>query len=353
MSEISKEQIFSALSQIIDPETGAAAIDPAMLSGITIQGRKIGFILSLKPDDVKRQAWFEDSCKQAIHRFIPDTESITVILTADKFSSAPDSPQAPAQKAVWNHHPIVGVKRVIAVASGKGGVGKSTTSVQLARAFARAGKQVGLLDADIYGPSIPRMMGVSGQPDTEDGLMLPPVKDGIACMSMGLIAGEDAAIVWRGPKLSKAIATLARGTNWTHHLPKGAMLDVLIVDMPPGTGDIHISMVQQVPLSGTVIVTTPQEIALLDARKCADMFMKVNVPLLGVIENMSYFEDPTGARHTLFGTGGGEKLAAEKNTTLLGSIPLDPSLGSALDTGSPTISSATQAPYDRIAERLS
>lgn len=221
--------------------------------------------------------------------------------------------------AVWVTQALPHVKRVIAVASGKGGVGKSTTSVNLALALTKAGKRVGILDADIYGPSIPRMMGLSGKPEFKEK-MIPLSSHGVKCMSMGFITGDEAAVL-RGPMITKTLNQLLRMSEWG---TADAPLDMLLVDMPPGTGDIHLSMAQQVPLSGAIIVTTPQEVAVMDARKCASMFTKVNVPVIGVIENMS---------GSVFGSGGGARLATELSVPLLGSVAMDGAIVNATDSG--------------------
>lgn len=253
----------------------------------------------------------------------------------------PESFGTPARKAAqWNHEPLPYVRHIIAIASGKGGVGKSTTTVNLALALKEVGHQVGILDADIYGPSIPTMLGLQqqGQPAVEHSLMIPPVGLGIKAMSMGLIAGDTAAI-WRGPMVTKALVQMLRFVRWgTAQQP----LDFLLLDLPPGTGDTHISLVQQTPLAGAIIVTTPQEVATQDAAKCVSMFMKVKVPLLGIIENMSYFIDASGTRHALFGSGGGSRLAAMCNTTLLGEIPIDPAIGRCADLGEAYVSGSAQ-----------
>ncbi len=220
--------------------------------------------------------------------------------------------------AAWSFTPVEGVRKIIAVASGKGGVGKSTVSAMLALAAAANGKRAGLLDADIYGPSVPRLMGLTQvpQPEIENGKMVPLSARGIQCMSMGFITGDAPAIL-RGPMISKTLHQLLRGSAWDN-------LDVLFVDMPPGTGDIHLSMAQAAPLDGAIIVTTPQAVALDDARKCALMFSKVGIPVLGVVENMS---------GEVFGHGGGAMLAEERGVKLLGEIPLDARIRESGDAG--------------------
>lgn len=229
-----------------------------------------------------------------------------------------------------NHQPVLGVERMIAIASGKGGVGKSTATVMLAHALAAQGQGVAILDADIYGPSIPKMLGLSGKPEQKDNLMQPLQAQGIRCNSMGfLLPDAKTATVWRGPMISKALYQLARGTKWAEDGQKVKLL----VDFPPGTGDVQLSMAQQTPLDGALIVTTPQEVALADARKCADMFAKLNIPIVGVIENMSWFESPDGQRHYLFGEGGGRTLAHEIGVPLLAQVPQMPELMACVDAG--------------------
>ncbi len=241
----------------------------------------------------------------------------------------------PIKPAQWNKTPLAGVSRIIAVASGKGGVGKSTTTVNLARALNLAGKSAGVLDADIYGPSIPRMLGISARPEIRNDKMLPLEADGIKCLSIGLITGGEGAVIWRAPMLSKALHQMLRLTDWGAKQTVGkAGLDILLIDMPPGTGDIHLNIVQQVPVDGAIIITTPQEVATQDAAKCAELFTRTGVPLLGVVENMSYFSAPSGGdRHYIFGEGGGKKLAAQLDTPLLGEIPLAADISVAADTG--------------------
>jgi len=255
---------------------------------------------------------------------------------------------AATRSAIWNFTPVEGVSRIIAVASGKGGVGKSTTAVNLAYALARAGKRVGLLDADIYGPSVPRMTGLNAKPEVKDNRIIPLHSQGVAVMSMGFLVGGDSALVWRGPQLTKALHQMLRTVAWGN---KEAPLDILLIDMPPGTGDIHLSLVQQAPVDGAIIVTTPQEVAVADARKCIDMFRKVNVKILGVIENMSGFADPaTGTVHAIFGEGGGKRLAESAGVPFLGEVPIDIGLRIASDTGAAFEDKA--AIYKGIVEHL-
>ncbi len=236
--------------------------------------------------------------------------------------------------AVQQHlKPLVGIKNIIAVASGKGGVGKSTTSVNIALALAKEGAAVGLLDADIYGPSIPSMLGLSGQkPESPDGKSIEPMQaHGVKCMSIGFLVGEDQPMVWRGPMVTQALTQLLNETNWGE-------LDYLIVDMPPGTGDLQLTLSQRVPLSGAAIVTTPQNIALLDAKKGLQMFRKVNVKILGIVENMAAFICPhCNQESAIFGSHGGQAMAKEYDTNLLGSIPLATRIREETDKGIPTV----------------
>lgn len=248
-----------------------------------------------------------------------------------------------------NLTPVPGVKNIIAVASGKGGVGKSTTAVNLALALRAEGATVGILDADIYGPSQPRMLGASGRPEllVEEKRMLPKMAHGIQSMSIGYLVNEEEAMIWRGPMVTSALNQLLTETKWTD-------VDYLIIDLPPGTGDIQLSMSQKIPVSGAVIVTTPQDIALLDARKGLEMFKKVNVPVLGVIENMSvHICSNCGHPEHIFGEGGGESLAHDTGVDLLGALPLDMGIRSEADSGTPTVvadpESAITAIYADIA----
>lgn len=234
---------------------------------------------------------------------------------------------ATRRPALYNRDPLPGVARIVAVASGKGGVGKSTVTVNLAHALTQAGQRVGILDADLYGPSIPRMLALDTRlrPEIKDGLMLPPVSYGIKAMSISLLMGDQAAVL-RAPMVTKALAQMLRGSAW-------GPLDTLLIDLPPGTGDIHLSLAQSVPITGALIVSTPQDIATIDAEKSAVMFQKLDIPILGIIENMSYFADPAGQHHRLFGEGGGEKLAAKFDTELLAQLPMDPALRADADAG--------------------
>lgn len=323
-----------------------------MISGVVVREGKVGFVLTIEPQFKDSMDILRKACEAAVAK-LPGVVSVTAVMTAQSAEKIPPKPESgyaqPRERAVWNLTPVENVSRVIAVASGKGGVGKSTTALNLALAMAKAGKRVGLLDADIYGPSLPRMLGLaaSGQPPIVDGKMLPPKGFGIECMSMGFITGDEAAIL-RGPMISKTLHQLLRFTRWGQ---EGA-LDVLLVDMPPGTGDIHLSMVQQVPLAGAVIVTTPQEVAVMDARKCMKMFTKLNVPVLGVVENMSYFVEPaTGKRLALFGEGGGKKLSEEMGVPFLGEVPVDPFIGQSAETAH-AYDGAYMASYAAIAAGL-
>jgi len=238
--------------------------------------------------------------------------------------------------------PIPGVKNIVAVASGKGGVGKSTTTVNLALALAAEGARVAVLDADIYGPSMPRMLGISGKPESADGKSLEPMLNyGIQTMSIGFLVDDDTPMIWRGPMVTQALEQLFKDTRWKD-------VDYLVVDLPPGTGDVQLTLAQKIPVSGAVVVTTPQDIALLDARKGLKMFEKVNVPVLGVVENMSiHICSNCGHEERIFGEGGGQRMSEEENVAMLGALPLDISIRQQADDGKPTV---IAEPESRITE---
>ncbi|MFN3228663.1 MAG: Mrp/NBP35 family ATP-binding protein, partial [Asticcacaulis sp.] len=241
------------------------------------------------------------------------------------------------------------VKRVVAVASGKGGVGKSSIAVNLAVALARSGLRVGLMDADVYGPSAPLMLGLSGNPAYEDGKMVPLASAGLVANSIGLLVEPEQAMIWRGPMASQAITQLLTQTRWgTEAHP----MDVLIVDLPPGTGDVQLTLVQKTPLDGAVIVSTPQEAALIDARRAVTLFGKTNTPVLGVVENMAFFSAPDGSDIEIFGRGGARAMAGTLNVPFLGEVPLDPALRAGGDAGRPLMATNPEAPASKAFEAM-
>lgn len=350
-SQVTPDDVLACLKEISDH--GRDIVSKGMISGLKIEGAKVSFLITVDARDKHDKAWLPQACEQAVNK-LPGVETVMVVMTAEtKGEGAPASTSAsasaaPARKAVWHTEPLPYVKHIIAVGSGKGGVGKSTTSVNLAHALTRAGKRVGLLDADIYGPSLPRMMGLNTKPDVKGGKIIPLRAYGIACMSIGLMIGEETAIIWRGPQVTRALQQMLREVVWG---TEGEPLDVLIIDMPPGTGDVHLSLAQQVPVNGAIIVTTPQDVAVADARKSVDMFKKVNIPIFGIIENMSSFTDPVnGSVHKIFGAGGGEKLASEAGAALLGEVPIIMHLREAADNGARYKDIAQF--YERIAAQL-
>jgi ATP-binding protein involved in chromosome partitioning len=341
------EAITAALRAVIDPETGRDIVTTGMVQGVTVREGHVGFTLEA---DAKRAPALEPlrrAAESAVDK-LPGVLSVTAVLTAP---SAKSAPQAPAHNHGHSHGPaaggqpagqkplVPGIRSIVAVASGKGGVGKSTTAVNLALGLAAQGLKVGLLDADIYGPSAPRMLGVSGRPNSRDGKTLDPMQAwGIKCMSMGFMVAEDTPMIWRGPMVMSALEQMLRDVDWGE-------LDILIVDMPPGTGDAQLTMAQRVPLAGAVIVSTPQDIALLDARKGLNMFRKVDVPVLGIIENMSYYLCPScGHRAEIFGHGGAKREAERLGVDFLGELPLDLKIRTTSDDGRPiTVSDPTSA----------
>jgi len=331
MAELTRDQVETALKEIIDPNLDKNIVEAKEVKDITVDGGKVGIKIELGYPAESFQSEFADMIRDKIAA-LPGVDSVEVDVSWKIVSHS-------VQK---NLKPLPNVKNIIAVASGKGGVGKSTTSVNLALALAAEGAKVGLLDADIYGPSQPRMLGITGQPSSEDGTSLEPMENyGIQAMSIGFLIDEDTPMIWRGPMVTQALEQLLRDTKWKD-------LDYLIVDLPPGTGDTQLTLSQKIPVSGAVIVTTPQDIALLDARKGLKMFEKVEVAVLGIIENMStHICSKCGHEEHIFGAGGGQAMAEENNVDLLGSLPLDITIREQVDSGHPTVASE---PEGRIAQ---
>jgi ATP-binding protein involved in chromosome partitioning len=363
MAEISEQNIVDALRCVVDPDRGQDIVSLGMLGGLQIRDGHVSCSLQVDPERGPRLEPLRKTVERTVHK-LPGVRSATVVLTAERAApQAPQTAQAPqgSHGAHAPHGPqatrgrgaplLPEVAAIVAVASGKGGVGKSTTAVNLALALAALGRNVGLLDADIYGPSMRRMLGFAGKPTSSDGDRLDPVMaHGIKSMSMAFLVDEETPIVWRGPMVQSALEQMMRDVAW------GA-LDVLIVDMPPGTGDTQLTMAQQVPLAGAVIVSTPQDIALIDARKGLNMFRKVDVPVLGLIENMSYFACPKcGERTDIFGHGGARKEAERLDMPFLGEIPLDIVIRETSDGGHPIVVSdpdgAHALAYKAIAEKV-
>ena len=338
MVSISKENILEKLAAIKDPELGKDLVSLGMISDIIIKNGNVGFSIEVDP---KRGPSLEPLRKEAENavRKIPGVLSVSAVLTAHRrIQKSENNPttskdQQPVASANGKSRELApGVKNIIAVASGKGGVGKSTTALNVAISLSLQGLKVGILDADIYGPSLPRMIDVNEKPKSKDGKTLEPIKKyGLKCMSIGFLVPEDTPTIWRGPMVMSALEQMLKDVAWGN-------LDALVVDMPPGTGDAQPTMSQRVPLAGAVIVSTPQDIALLDARKGLNMFKKVNVPVLGIVENMSTFICPKCGEPTdIFGTGGAEQEALRLGVDFLGGIPLHRDIRTTSDEGTPIV----------------
>ncbi len=313
--------LLEALKTVVDPNTGRDFVATKQLKNLRIDGGEVSFDVELGYPG-KSQVPALRKALVAAARTVAGVENVSANLSSRIVSHA-------VQRGVQL---LPKVKNIVAVASGKGGVGKSTTSVNLALALAAEGASVGLLDADIYGPSQPMMMGIEGRPDSHDGQTMEPMENhGVQVMSIGFLVEPDQAMIWRGPMATQALEQLLRQTNWRE-------LDYLIVDMPPGTGDIALTLSQRVPLTGAVIVTTPQDIALLDAKKGLKMFEKVGVPILGIVENMAvHVCSNCGHAEHIFGEGGGKRMAAEYGVDYLGALPLSMSIRQQADSGQPTV----------------
>lgn len=315
------DQLLAALATVTDPNTGKDFVSTRQLKNLQVNGADVAFDLELGYP-AKSQIPALRGALVAAAKGVAGVGNVTVNISTKVVAHA-------AQRGVAL---LPGVKNIIAVASGKGGVGKSTTAVNLALALASEGASVGLLDADIYGPSQPMMMGIEGRPESSDGKTMDPLENyGVQVMSIGFLVNQDEAMIWRGPMATQALDQLLRQTNWKD-------LDYLIVDLPPGTGDIQLTLSQRVPMTGAVIVTTPQDIALLDARKGIKMFEKVGVPILGIVENMAvHICSNCGHAEHIFGEGGGKRMAAEYKMDYLGALPLDINIRLQADSGKPTV----------------
>jgi ATP-binding protein involved in chromosome partitioning len=341
---VSRDEVMSALAAIPGPDGRASLPDSGALSGVTIRDGKVFVAIAIDPTRAKAMEPMRAEAEAAI-RAIPGIAGAVVTLTAEAARAVASTGHAHESKAQPVRHgrpsePLPGVKHIIAVASGKGGVGKSTVACNLAVGLAQLGLAVGVLDADLFGPSMPKLFGLHSKPSVApDGKRLIPLESvGVKVMSIGFLIDEGAPVVWRGPMVVSALNQLLREVVWGE-------LDVLVVDMPPGTGDTQLTMAQNVPLAGAVIVSTPQDLALIDARRGIAMFNQVKVPLLGVVENMSYFVCPhCGGRTDIFSHGGARKEAEKLRVPFLGEVPLDIAIRANSDDGRPVIASMPGSP---------
>ena len=318
---VTVQAVTDALQAVVDPHTGKDLVSTKCLRNVTVSDNDVAFDVEL---GYPAKSWIPELRKLlvAAAKTVPGVGNVSANIQSKIVAHA-------VQRGVQL---LPGVKNIVAVASGKGGVGKSTTAVNLALALAAEGASVGLLDADIYGPSLPMMMGIEGRPESQDGQTMEPLENyGVQVMSIGFLVAQDEAMIWRGPMATQALDQLLRQTNWKD-------LDYLVVDMPPGTGDIQLTLSQRVPMTGAVVVTTPQDIALLDAKKGIKMFEKVGVPILGIVENMAvHVCSNCGHVEHIFGAEGGKKMAAEYQMDYLGALPLNMQIRVQADGGQPTV----------------
>lgn len=360
---IETDKVLAQLRRVKGPELTGNIVDLGLVSGVVAEGDKVTFSVSVPAQLAAQLEPLRAAAEKAALSAEGVGRAVVTLTAANEAAPAPEpEPVRPAPKVAQAGDvpppmlgraqrqagpapkaPVPGVGAIIAVASGKGGVGKSTTSVNIALALAANGLRVGILDADIYGPSMPRLLRVSGRPDAGENNVIEPLEAyGLKVMSMGFMVDEDEPMIWRGPMVMQALTQMLREVNWGE-------LDVLIVDMPPGTGDAQLTMAQSVPLSGAIIVSTPQDLALIDARKGLAMFRRVEVPILGLVENMSTFICPDcGGHHDIFGHGGARNEAARIGAPFLGEVPLEMSIRSHSDGGTPIVIADPQGPQAAI-----
>lgn len=361
MSGVTRDAVIEQLKQITGPDFEGDIVSLGLVSDIFIADGKVFFSITVPAERAHAMEPMRARAEKLV-KAIAGVTGAVVTLTAERKGgrTSDDAPQRPAPQRTQPARPaqaghghaaapsgqqpakpgIPGVRKIIAVASGKGGVGKSTTSVNLALGLVANGLKVGILDADIYGPSMPKLLGITGKPETTNGRTMKPMqKYGLKAMSIGFLIEEETPMIWRGPMVMSALTQMMRDVEWGE-------LDAMVVDMPPGTGDVQLTMAQQVPLAGAVIVSTPQDLALIDARKGLNMFARVNVPLLGIVENMSYFIAPdTGARYDIFGHGGARREAERLKVPFLGEVPLDMDIRAMSDAGTPISVQSPNSPH--------
>src|SRR3954452_20999356 len=346
-----KEQVLAALAAVTGPD-GAPLPQTGKLSDVVVSDGKVFFSITVDAAVVQQWEPVRKAAEAAV-RAVPGVKSAMVALTGERAAGAARAVPPPAKPAGNGHQhaprgerPVQGppgVAAIVAAASGKGGVGKSTTAINLALGLRDLGLKVGVLDADIYGPSVPKLLAIRGRPETLGGNRLRPMQGyGLTVMSIGFLVAEDTPMIWRGPMVMSALTQMLREVEW-------GTLDVMIVDMPPGTGDAQLTMAQQVPLAGAVIVSTPQDLALIDARRGVEMFRRVNVPVLGIIENMSYFVCPKcGERHDIFGHGGAHAEADKLGVPFLGEVPLHMAIRETSDSGRPVVATDPDGPHAKV-----
>ena len=353
MTDVTREAVLDRLKRLKGPDLTADVVSLGLVSNVVAKDRKVFFTITVPAE----RATELEPLRLAAEKLVGEMDGVDAVRVALTAEAKPVRPAPAASQASAVPPPmqrgavpppaasieVPGIKAIIAVASGKGGVGKSTTSVNLALALQANGLKVGILDADIYGPSMPRLLRISGRPQTVSGRILKPMEAyGLKVMSMGFLVDEETPMIWRGPMVISALTQMLREVQWDE-------LDVLVVDMPPGTGDAQLTMAQQVPLAGAVIVSTPQDLALIDARKGLNMFRKVNVPVLGIVENMSYFVCPDcGNRHDIFGHGGARREAERIGVPFLGEVPLEMAIREKSDAGTPVVVADPESKDARI-----